>query len=728
MKQRTILPIGSTKTKMMNNSSFFVKRGKSLRRLLGVLLLSGPVLPAQTTTEAPSRTVPHDPGFASIHLLARASSDSIILRWAPGTPHAWRLCNRIGYTVKRRSASGGTVTLTQEPLLPWDPDQLKDALDAAPQNRYIGVAALALWSDTTLIGISDSLGLDTLEANAERNTLLYGYALFSADNDPSVAGMTALRFVDRSVRAGETYTYIVSMSEARDYRIIPGEVTVVAGPDATVLPPPKDLTAEGSDGRIDLVWSAPEYPYTGYEVLRSDDGGRTYRALTVTPIVILRNESGNPTPGSFRDTAVVNYRVYGYRVRGIDAFGMTGPHAEASASARDLTPPFTPFVRNPEQLGSDRIKLSWEVPEAVPDLAGFHISRSALSDSGFRRITDKPLPKSARSFTDDKPDEAEPFYIVSAIDTAGNIANSLPLFGFVLDTLPPAVPTGLTGVIDSSGIVTLRWNANRERNLLGYRVLWSNALDHEFSQRTGQVWKDTVFTDTVEVNTLTKHVYYQVAALNWNYNHSLPSEPLEIRRPDVVPPEAPVFTDVLASDSSVLLRWVPSGSGDLREHVLLRRVSGEDKWMPLATLARGSDMYEDRSARTSVMYEYQIEAVDSSGLRAMADVPVQGRPYDTGLRPAPAGLRAVYDERSGAVTIEWRYSPRPDEAVYYVIYRSFEDAPMIALVSAELPENRYTDKMLVGDGDYSYAVRVMTRGGAESPMSGRVSVKVGGSR
>ncbi|MDH7515441.1 MAG: hypothetical protein QHI48_06190 [Bacteroidota bacterium] len=712
----------------MGTTAHRARSRTSIISALALLTLGVSDAVAQSGGETSRRTVPHDPGFASIYVIARPSADSVILRWAPSTPHAWRLCNRIGYTVERRSAGGERVMLTPQKVFPWDPERIAGSMTRTPRDRFIGVAALALWSDTTLIGVSDSLGLDTLEANAERNTMLYGYALFSADNDPRAAEILGLRYVDRMVRKGETYTYIVSMAEPRDYRVAAGEVTVTAERGQVSLPPPNAFTARGLDGRIELSWEVPAFEYTGYDVFRSDDGGKTFRKLTTTPLVILRNENGIPPRGGFVDTTAVNNISYIYRVQGNDPFGMAGEPAEARAAAHDLTPPFPPLVRNPEQIGDRRIKLSWEVPEVVPDLAGFIISRSAVSDSGFRSLTEKPLARTARSFTDDNPDDREPFYIVSAIDTAGNTAHSLPLYGFVIDTIPPAVPTGLVGTIDSSGVVTLRWNANRERNLLGYRVLWANAADHEFSQRTGQVWKDTVFHDTVEVNTLTKHVYYQVAAVNWNYNHSLPCAPVEIRRPDVVPPESPVFTDVLATDSSLILRWVPSGSDDVREHVLLRHVSGEEAWIPITTLRRDADTYEDKDVRVGLMYEYQLEAVDSSGLRARADVAVQGRPYDTGLRPPVSDLRASWDEQRNTVTLQWRYTKRGDEAIYYVIYRSFGDHPLLPLVSLEIPDARYTDTALVGDGVYTYAVKVMTRGGAESPLSERVSVRVGAER
>ncbi len=36
--------------------------------------------------------------------------------------------------------------------------------------------------------------------------------------------------------------------------------------------------------------------------------------------------------------------------------------------------------------------------------------------------------------------------------------------------MPPAVPSGLKAVVDSNGVVTLTWNKNSERDLMGYKI------------------------------------------------------------------------------------------------------------------------------------------------------------------------------------------------------------------------------------------------------------------
>ncbi|MBI4535673.1 MAG: hypothetical protein HY708_05295, partial [Ignavibacteriae bacterium] len=470
-----------------------------------------------TTAAMQAGPVPRDPGFAQIKVIAQATTDSVVLRWAPSTPHGWRVANYTGYVVERRSGSAPFVRITPDTIHQWMPDKFIQMVNENPDHPYLGLALNALWGDSTLL--STAGGRDTIGALAEKNMTLYSYALFAADNDPLIAEALGLRYVDKSVRSGERYTYRISLNERRDYRIDAGEVTVdVRNPLAG--PRPANLAAKGLDKRIELRWDAqPTNDYSGYNILRSDDDGRTYTKLNNRPIVLLTTPEVNQLGiGVFTDSAIINYKIYKYRVIGINAFGQAGTPGEVEAFGRDMTPPPAPMIKNPEQLGKTRIRLTWEMTEFVPDFLGFIVTRSAFVDSNYRALTPRPLPRTAREYIDEAADDFQPYYVVSSIDTAGNIAPSFPVHAILIDTLPPSVPRGLLGVIDTNGVVRLSWKRNPERNLLGYRVLRANAIEHEFSQLTGEVWKDTVFADTVEVNTLTRYVYYKIAAVNTHYN------------------------------------------------------------------------------------------------------------------------------------------------------------------------------------------------------------------
>ncbi len=696
--------------------------------ILILVFCAMPRTTAQTTEPqpgaqaAPDTLTPHDPGFTRIMVAARADRDSVVLRWAPGTPHGWRVANRTGYVVERRSASGDFIRLTPDTLHPWLAFQFIDSMRAHPDHKYLGLVLNALWADSLLL---EPDGADTVGDNAVRNTNLFGYALFAADNDPSIADAMGLRYVDRTMKNGERYTYRIRLNEPRDYRIDPGEVEVEVRP-AAVAPPPVNLTARGLERRIELRWEPqPVVEYTGYIISRSADGGKKFVQVNATPIVIVDAADGAVrSQGGFTDTTVINYTVYVYRVHGITAFGERGAPAEVRAFARDLTPPPAPILKNPRQAGRAAVQLTWDMPSGSADLAGFIVLRSAFSDSNYHALMAKPLPKTARQYTDKGADEGEPYYVVASLDTAGNRASSFPVLGALIDTLPPSVPTGLHGTIDTAGVVHLTWNRNRERSILGYRVLRANAPDHEFTQLTGQVWPDTAFTDTVAVRTLTRHVYYKIAAVNARYNHSRPTTPLALTRSDLTPPEAPVLYDVQASDSAVALRWAPSGSADVRSHLLSRRALPEGPWSTVATLAKDATQYLDRAVHQGTMYEYRIGAVDSAGLHSPPGLTVQARPFDSGVRPAPTDLKASFDQSANTITLAWTYTPASRESAYVVVFRSRSGNPLLRYRSVEADQHVFIDREITGPGDYAYAVKIITRTGAESVLSATAHVHI----
>ncbi|HZV12662.1 MAG TPA: hypothetical protein VFA55_05560, partial [Candidatus Kapabacteria bacterium] len=427
----------------------------------------------------------------------------------------------------------------------------------------------------------------------------------------------------------------------------------------------------------------------------------------------------------FDDTSVVNYKKYIYRLCGITPFGDLSQSAYVESYGRDLTPPPAPLPKMPKQIGTNSLKLTWTMPDSLPeDLAGFAIARSANSVAGYHQLFDKLLPKDAREYIDDSASANEPYYIIASVDTAGNVAPSLPVFGEMVDSTPPSIPTGLTGTIDTNGIVHLHWHLGPEQNIIGYRVLWANSPTHEFSQRTGKPIRDTAFTDTISLLTTTPYIYYRIAAVNNRYNHSALSEIVAIRRPDKLPPASPVFTDVFVTDSAVQLTWAPSPSEDVAAHILYRRLPDQKDWAKIASLGPKDKEYTDTAVKQNVIYQYTLKAMDSSGLYSLGALPVQARPFDNGSRPPVEDVEAVFDSAGHKVTVTWSYRSIKNEKYFYILYRSVKNSPLTEYKAVDESQTQFTDTDLIGAGLYEYAVKVKTRNGAESRVSTHARVAV----
>lgn len=705
----------------------------TLRGMLfaATILVMDAAMPALAQDPSPVDTTEAAEERVEIKLIYQSYGDSVVLRWAPNRVDAWFQGNRVGYVVTRtRVTENGPEpetldTLTPEPLRPWTLSEWKAKVK--PGDDYAAIAAQMLYGDFSEEATEADEGNPFAQMIAESEVFdaRFGMALLAADNEPLAADGLALRYVDAMVMENERYIYRVSLAVEDSTRPVASGYSVAYVYPYSPLAAPPGLTVEEGDGSITVRWPIPELTgFTGYHLFRSDDGGSTYTQLTEQPLIsIVPENQPKPEPLLYTDSAVSNYTVYTYQLRGLNAFGDLSEPAELTAMPRDLTATAAPQILTPEQVGERAIQLDWTMGEDEEDLAGFVVERSETSSSGFEAIDGKLLSTSERSYVDRSASNEHPYYRVVAIDTAGNRASSIAARGTFADSIPPGAPTGVRGVIDTNGIVRLSWNRNTERDILGYRVLWANADYHEFSQRTAMTLADTTFVDTVSVRTLTENVYYQVAAVDRNYNHSEPSEPIEIRRPDLVAPQKSLFTNVSVTDSSVALNWIPSPSSDVARNILYRRAPDADKeWSELQSMGQSTASYTDDNVEQNVVYHYRLVAEDSSGLRSAGDV-VQGRPYDPGVRAGVAGLRASYDSATDMVRLVWDYPGGEEEEHWFVLYRAIGTAEIAQYQSVAQGISAFEDSYLPAYGTYTYAVQVYTHGGI-SPISSPATVVV----
>lgn len=667
-------------------------------------------------------------------LVIQTDKDSVTLRWAPGDAGSWQYANEYGYIVERVSmdAEGrfdpkAFHALTSKPIRPWTKDEwdtrTKNVQSSQQNSTWLAAAENLLYYKTSRKSADD---FNNIRDAADELSNRFSFALLSADNDAIAAEGLGLRFVDHDVSLGKQYVYriyIARGANARDDLDTVYQVVDVAA--HTLFPAPANPEVEVGDGKLRLHWQESSITsYSGYFVERSDDGGKTYRRLNTLPHITIRPKGAaiSAPESQYTDTTTVNYKLYKYRVRGINPFAELSAPAEIDGMSRDLTPPSAPQSVIAESIGAHEIRIKWEMKNASADLASLVVFRSTLSTGGYQPLA--KIDKLIKEFTDiSAAKEILYYYIVAAIDTAGNSSESLSASALIMDSLPPSPPLGLRGTIDTNGVVSLHWHSSPEYNILGYRVLWANDAKHEFAQRTPIVWTDTAFTDTVSVKTLTPYIYYRVAAVNKRRMHSAFSEMLAIKRPDLIAPTQPVFTNVLVSDSAVELRWERSRSEDLASQTLERRKQSEgEEWKILETIGREKQSYTDKKIEQSVTYEYRLISVDSAGLHSSPSASVQGRPYDRAIREAVRNLRGTYDSVSKSTLLQWDYTPSRKEDYWFVVYRATSESKLSQYHAIKNVPTEFRDSDLPMKPPYQYAIRVVTKSGAESVLSNAITI------
>ena len=365
----------------------------------------------------------------------------------------------------------------------------------------------------------------------------------------------------------------------------------------------------------------------------------------------------------------------------------------------------------------------WEKPDPEPDLAGYYIGRGDNLKTNFKPVHDKIIPPESTSFIDYNADRLSGnYYVVAAVDTAGNGSISMVSYAAVIDSIPPAAPSGLEGHIDTTGVVTIKWRLGKEPDLAGYMIYFSNSAEHVFSSVNKKPLADTVFTDTIQIKTLTRHIYYRVKAVDTRWNYSDYSEILVLTRPDLIPPTKPVFTDYEITDKGIKMRWIPSSSTDVAGYELRVGENGKEErkiFIPVNKKAEELE-FTDRDAGPGMEYRYVLHTVDESGLRSEPSYPLTVRTPNKRPDAAVTDLTIEKDMEKRGFLLRWSL-PEDVPVSRYVLYRAAAGAHFAAYKSIPGAARSFRDHLVRNGIEYEYALKIIFDSGKESPFSNVVS-------
>lgn len=662
--------------------------------------------------------------------IARNTTDSVVIRWSPTNIRAWEGARRFGVKVERLTVLQGMVgkpvaeRISPDTLKVWPMDRFRASFPK--DHAYAPAVVQALYGKT----FAEPPGQPDLRNAMDRandQQLRWTFCMLFADLDAGSANALGLRWVDRDLSADALYLYrIIALDPLqRDTALI--GVNRRNGPDAVAAAP--QPVAEELDGAVRLQWDAGRIGdhFSAYWIERSSTG-KPWSRVNTRPFIESMGTAQSPLEVvNYTDTTLTsNYSPYQYRVVGITPFGEESPASgTVTAMGRDRTAPPGPVMK---EVRDERGKLVvyWDLPSGAADLKGFRVEKSPESQGLFLPLHSGLLSTTARSFVDTSTFLiGENHFRVVAVDTANNTSVSMTGYGSLVDSIAPSIPTGLNGWIDTLGVVRLNWSVGREIDLLGYRVFFANATDHEFTNRTGVPVGDTTFTDTIPLKTLTKRIHYRIAAVDRNFNHSDLGPILTLIKPDIVPPTAPVFAGQQVSDTTVILRFVPSSSEDLAMHRLLRKTQEDSVWTEIAGWPAGDARREitDAAVDGPAYYSYTIIAVDSAGNRTSAPGTADVRVHKRLRRAGPSGLQGFHDPLSKTVQLNW--AAPAAQVKHYILYRSKDGGAMTSLASVEGSRTGFEDKRLTGIGRYDYQLQaVFADGGASAMVSSTNPIEV----
>ncbi|MEM1358158.1 MAG: hypothetical protein AAGF89_08165, partial [Bacteroidota bacterium] len=531
-----------------------------------------------------------------IRVLAQSYVDSVRLRWAPTNYRMWEAMRTTGLHLERNTimrngemlplAEREQVTvLTSSPIAPL-PEAAFGAL--AAENRYVAIGGQALYGENFNLESSDAddgaYGGILNKAREQENRFSFG--LFAADQSWDAASMMGLAFTDRTAKRNEVYLYRlrpVAPIEGYD-PLRSGFVTVVVN---NSVPPPvvKGLGVEFGDRQAVLSWDLEVAStfYVSYIVLRSSDGINFKKVnrdgLPFVPLV----KPGQPQIAFFTDSLPQNNQPYFYSVMGQTPFGTLGEMSDkVQGMGLDPQPTASPSLTGVYPLENGGFTIGWTFSETAL-INGFKVERARKNAGPYEAVSEL-LPPDTRNFEDPNPLRTN-YYRVTVFDQYDRPLSSYPALAQPNDETPPAIPTGLRGIILKDGRVIISWDENEEEDLLGYRIWLSNQTKAEYSLATGAPIKENYFIGTTTLNTLSPKLYAKIVSLDYRHNTSDFSDYIELLRPDTIPPAPPLMKNVRANRDSLIVSWAFSRSLDLERQELQRRPKGgaDEGWMTVST-------------------------------------------------------------------------------------------------------------------------------------------------
>ncbi len=656
----------------------------------------------------------------AVQVIARSLPDKVLLRWAVDKPLAWKKANEYGFFIERSTISRNgeaVVPIERNQLsnIPLKPRPLKEWETLAVSDQNAAVLAQALYGDS-FITESPKNAMGKIYAINDELEQRFTFALLAAEQNFEAALLAGWALEDTNVVAGEKYVYKVSVALPLDNSHIINEGTVFASPDLyEELPKPIGLSAVFGDENVMLNWNFNllQHVYTSYVIERSDNNIR-YKQLNGLPLFNAQESRSGQEVSLFYTDSIPNNTNFYYRVKGKTAFGETGPPTEPLMGKAIKNLGFVPRIYKKEMPTDNKAILYWEFDKEGNDLiTGFEIRRAHKEKGPFETIK-SGLQATLRQTTVTNLQRINYFTVV-AIGKNGVESESYASMVQPIDSTPPSPPTGLQGIMDTTGIVRLTWNKNLEEDLGGYRIFKSNNPEVEFSELTKNTLGIEAYIDTVPINNLNRNVYYKIAAEDLRFNRSSFSEMIVVRKPDLVPPSSPLMKNFEVTQEGVNLSWFPSSSKDVIAHVIYRRneEAPELRWEKLhESISTKDSLYFDKTLQDSGIYSYTVIAKDSVGLESLPAKPISIIWRGKSLDVNDIKFQGVVNRELRFINLSWKI--KANNIVEYVLYRGTNNRGLKLYKTLNGDSKGYNDTDLEINTNYTYGLQLIQKGGASS--------------
>ncbi|NDV70031.1 fibronectin type III domain-containing protein [Dysgonomonas sp. 25] len=591
------------------------------------------------------------------------------------------------------------VILTPSPL---KPHPLDDWQHIAQKDNYAAIIAQALYGDDFEVSGGEK-DISQIIALSQEQEQRYAMSLFAAEMSYEAALFAGWGFEDKTAIQGERYLYRVIPVSPDTKKTVEMGSAYVGLDDYRELPRPLELDAIWGNGSVMVTWNSRllEQYYTAYHLEKSEDG-KTYRRISNTPLT-------NMMDGDriFYTDSITNGKTYYYRVLGLTSFGEEGPLSDTIQGKGTSKLIYNPSILKAIPDENGKVHVTWDFNEqGNSHLTSFELRRGNTDKGPFQPVVSGISPES-RTAVYEKP-MPENYLVIAAIPKEGDEVVSFPYMLIMEDTIPPAIPVGLEGIVDTAGVVHLKWIANTDADILGYRIFRGQTEGEELIPLTDVAVITNEYSDTIDIYNLNAKVYYAVTALDKRYNQSELSEIAVLEKPDMIKPSAPFISKFESRERGVRLEWIPGREERLQGFYIYRAekldkesVTIHDIRNPLATT------FLDSTVVGGTDYLYTIVSVNKTGITSdlSPEIAIKSKEAASGNKIDKFSARRT----NNGISLKWQHKITGIRSVS--IYRKEGESPYMLWKEAESWEREITDTTARRNTPYEYMLVIKTRTG-----------------
>jgi fibronectin type 3 domain-containing protein len=663
-----------------------------------------------------------------VSVIANIRQGVVQLRWGVNTPLAWKQTNRYGFKLERFTVMRNNEVLpTAERTVLAEvikPQPLDNWKDLATQNNYAAIIAQALYGEKFQLTGNDTKGVSKFIALAQEMEQRYMVAMYAAELCYPAAVMAGWGYEDKNVKRGERYLYRVTPLTPENVIRIANGSAYISLKDMQPLPQPQELAAVFGDKTVLLTWNYGllKNTYVSYFVEKSLDG-KIFNRLTKLPLANMNAHEGKPSNRMFYiDSLKNNSLITHYRIIGVTSFSEEGPASDTVKGQGVYKLIYIPHITRSIPNTAGGIEIEWEFDErGNTELKHFELQWSNNHNGPFVSVKSGIQPGLRKTVYDSLRETN--YFAIKAVPMQGEGTVSFPVLVQPSDSIPPAPPTGLIGVIDTLGVVKLSWNKNLEKDLLGYQIYRAQTKGEELIPLTSVAIRTNQFVDTINVRNLNTKVYYAVTAVDRRYNQSNKSAVTEIIKPELVPPSTPVFTQYEVTPKGILLGWETGQEENLGKICLFRREQGSKENKLIKTfIDLNTRSFVDSTVSVNQMYSYQLTTVTAKGL---SSPPSPSISIQTNSKTRTTGnivsFTAKVNRKEKLVDVVWEHDLTDVKG--FELYKGETGKPVSLWRVTKGFEKQVKDKDVKPGTQYDYIIRALMVGG-KSGTSAKTSIAV----